>query len=290
MSGLGPGGIAGWLRALVEASHPFPVAAVLALTALVGLASAETLAGFDWGRLGGVTGAMLLSQLSIGWTNDYVDRRSDALHQPAKPVAAGRLNPAKLPALALLTALGSIALAAVSFSAMTLVWFVIGTSAGLLYDLRIKDTPVSWLPYVVAFVVLPPYVWSAMDSFRGEFLLLYPVALPLAVAVHLGNSLPDIETDRAADRRGIAVTIGPSAGLALLYASLVTSLVLALASLLWLSYQTTLLAGTLAAYIGLELVATCLYFVRPFATGARLAFRPLALGCVVFVAGLVAAL
>jgi 4-hydroxybenzoate polyprenyltransferase len=143
--------------------------------------------------------------------------------------------------------------------------------------------------YVAGLVVLPPYVWSALGSFRDEFLLLYPVALPLALAVHLANALPDVENDRESGRAGLVATIGRGAALILLYVSLETPVILALASLLWLSYDTVLFAGTLVTYIALELIAAYFYTRRPFEAGARLAFRPLVAGCVVFVAGLLAA-
>jgi len=84
-------------RGLIEASHPFPIAMVICLTALLGAVSARD--ALDGSRLGLVLVTMLLSQLAIGWSNDYLDRGRDSLFQPAKPVAAGVVDPRVLPPL-----------------------------------------------------------------------------------------------------------------------------------------------------------------------------------------------
>src|SRR5688572_25858333 len=54
--------------AWLQAAHPYPIAMVLSLTALVGLASADGEPPDD--RLMLAVLSMLLSQLAIGWTND----------------------------------------------------------------------------------------------------------------------------------------------------------------------------------------------------------------------------
>ena len=73
------------LRGWIEASHPFPLAAVLLLTARSPSLLQRRL--IDSGRLRCSCWRMLCSQLAIGWTNDYVDRESDRLYQPGKPIA-----------------------------------------------------------------------------------------------------------------------------------------------------------------------------------------------------------
>ena len=73
------------LRGWIQAAHPFPLTAVLLVTALIGVASSDGTP--DRGSLVLALLAMLCSQLCIGWTNDYLDRRTDAAFQPGKPVA-----------------------------------------------------------------------------------------------------------------------------------------------------------------------------------------------------------
>src|ERR1039458_7091647 len=88
------------LRALALSCHPIPSLAVTALTA--GLAA---LADLSLGRAALVTAAVFTGQLSIGWSNDYLDADRDrAVHRGDKPVATGVVAPA-VPAIAALVAL-----------------------------------------------------------------------------------------------------------------------------------------------------------------------------------------
>ena len=271
------------LTAWLEAAHPYPVVMVLALTQLLGFASAD--GSPEASRLAIATTAMLLSQLAIGWTNDYVDREGDALYQPWKPVASGALAASALRPAAFVAAIASLALAGV-LGLLSLTFCAIGTAAGLSYDLRLKDTPFSWLPYMVGFAVLPPFVWSAIDAFEGGFLWLYPIAAPLVLAVHLGQVLPDIDDDRRALRGGFAVSLGSATAFRLLLVCLVLPPALMLLSLTWLDYDLAILGAAFAVYVVLLALALGLYG-RP--GSERAAYRPLALAAVLFSAGWLAA-
>src|SRR5690606_37823264 len=77
----------GAFRGWAGAAHPYPLSMVLLLTALIAFASAAGTP--DAPRLALLLSAMLFSQLAIGWSNDYLDRAVDALHQPWKPVPSG---------------------------------------------------------------------------------------------------------------------------------------------------------------------------------------------------------
>ena len=269
--------------AWVRAAHPYPIAMVLTLTALVGLASSRGQA--DGLRLTAAVAAMLLSQLAIGWTNDYIDRDRDAVSQQWKPVPAGELDAGQLPVAAAFTAATGTALAAL-LGPWTLVFFVFGTAAGLSYDLWFKNTPLSWAPYVVGFAVLPPFVWSALDSFRDQLLALYLVATPLVPAVHLAQSLPDAAADAASGGRGLAAGLGDTAGGRLLALCLALPPLLTAASLLWIDYDLPLLAASICVYTVLLAAAARLYQTP---AGRRAAFRPIALASVLFSAGWLAA-
>ena len=270
--------VVGWLRA----AHPFPIAAVLSLTAFVALASSDGDVNAD--RLGRVLLAMLLSQLAIGWTNDYRDRDADRLYQPSKPVPSGLVDSRWLPKACVLVLMGSLAVG-VTLGVVPLALLVVGTAAGLAYDFGVKDTRWSWLPYVVALAVLPPFVWSALDLFRRDFLWLYAVGPPLAVAAHVANVLPDIDADRAAGRRGIGVVLGRSRALALLAVCMLAPLVVLAVTALWVRYDAAVLAVTVAVYVALAGAAAAAYRGRREA----LAFRCVVLAAVVFAGGWLAA-
>ena len=279
-------GSAGWwavLRGWVQASHPFPIAAVLSLTVLVGLLSGDV----DAGRLGLALVAMLGSQLAIGWMNDYLDREHDRAQQPSKPVPSGLVAARLLPS-ASIAALAVALAAGLALGPLPLLFLVIGTAAGLAHDFGVKDTRLSALPFAVGIGVLPPFVWSALDVYRPELLVLYVVGTPLAVAAHLANVLPDIETDTALGRRSIAVALGRGRTLALLAGCLASPPLLVVATLPFVDYDVPLLAATVAGY--LALVCTAMLAYRSPARGsAVLAFRLIVVASVGFAAGWLAA-
>src|SRR5688572_30257810 len=97
------------LRGWIEAAHPFPLTAVVLLTGIIAIATAEP-GELDTSRLTLVMLAMLLSQLAIGWANDYVDRESDRLYQPTKPIASGRIDARAMPVAILVALLGALAI------------------------------------------------------------------------------------------------------------------------------------------------------------------------------------
>jgi 4-hydroxybenzoate polyprenyltransferase len=274
------------LQGWVQAAHPFPLTAVLVVTALIGVASSES--DVDFGRLAFALVAMLCSQLCIGWTNDYRDRKTDAAFQPSKPVPSGLVPPAQLRLAAILAGIATLVVG-VNLPAAAFGLLIVGTAAGLAYNFGLKDTPLSWLPYAVAFAALPPYVWSALDVFRDEYLWLYLVAAPLAPGVHLANVLPDLEADAAAGRHSMAVLWGRRASVVVIAICFLAPLVLVAATSLWLTYDRGLLAsvcGVYGALVGLALVAYAWSLER---AGAVWAFRCLVGAAVVFTAGWLAA-
>lgn len=249
-----PRRLAGWL----QAAHPFPLCVVLTLTAVVGLISAG--GSPEVGRLALLLLAMLLSQLCIGWTNDYRDRDLDARYQPAKPVPSGVVRPNHLRLAASAVGVASLSVG-VALGVVPWLLLAAGTAAGLAYDFGVKRTKLSWLPYVVALAVLPPYVWTALRLYRSDFAWLYLVASPLTVAAHLANALPDLEADAAAGTGGIVVTLGRRNALALLAGCLALPPALVGLTSLWLTYDSKLIV-VLGVYAACSLVAVPLLASR----------------------------
>jgi 4-hydroxybenzoate polyprenyltransferase len=271
------------LRGWIEASHPFPLAAVVLLTALVALASA-TDEGVDGGRLGLVLLGMLFSQLAVGWTNDYVDREADRRFQPTKPIAAGRLEATYVP-LAVLAALAGVVAVGLILGPAPLLFLAIGTAAGLSYDIWLKQTHWSWAPFIVAFSVVPLYVWSALDLYRGGLVAIYIIALPLAPAAHIANVLPDIDADRASGRRNLALIWGRDLAVKIVAVCLLAPLLLTLLSLPTVDYHLPMLGTVVGFYVALLVVAAICYLRRL----DRLAFQVIALASVLFAGGWLAA-
>jgi 4-hydroxybenzoate polyprenyltransferase len=196
--------------ALVRATHPLPAAAV---TALVGAVTAARGAGpstFAW-----VVGSTLAGQASVGWSNDYVDRDRDArAGRRDKPLVAGDISPAAVLAGALVALPLSVVLslpvgvpeAGVMLMAVVSAWA---------YNLALKATPLSWLPYAVSFGLAPVYVWLATSGTDVPPAWIVAGGALLGVAAHLLNVLPDLEADRAGAARGLPHLLGSTGSLLL---------------------------------------------------------------------------
>ncbi|MER7479264.1 UbiA family prenyltransferase [Streptomyces sp. NPDC126510] len=158
-----------------------------------------------------VAAAVLVGQLSVGWCNDAADARRDAFcGRSDKPVATGEL-PLRAAAVAAGTALGlcvplsllSGALAGVAhFAAVATAWS---------YNLLFKRTPLSPLPYAVAFGLLPAFVTLGLPSPSWPAWWAMAAGALLGVGAHLVNVLPDIRDDLATGVRGLPQRLGRGA-------------------------------------------------------------------------------
>jgi 4-hydroxybenzoate polyprenyltransferase len=167
--------------------------------------------GIRWpdARLAGIFLTILLSQLSISALNDWADRDRDAAAHRPRPVAVGRIQPAVALGLAMVFALGSIP-GALAFGPMAATVLLIGLLAGWAYDLWLKPTALSFLPFAVAFPLLPTWIGLVAGRSLSSLFWLIPAGAFLAAAIHLADSLPDITTDAGSGLRTLAVRLGSS--------------------------------------------------------------------------------
>lgn len=217
----------GIVRGLVRASHPAPCVTVTTIAGLLALG-----AGAGAGTAALLAAAVLTGQLTIGWSNDLVDAPRDrASGRPDKPVATGQLPVPVLRAALLLACLATVALSALLGYAAALVHLVLVVGSGWAYNLGLKATVWSWLPYAVAFGSLPVVAWTATG--RGWSLppgWMVAVGALLGVGAHLLNVLPDLAEDEATGVRGLPHRLGARATRALAPLLLLTgSAVVALA-------------------------------------------------------------
>jgi 4-hydroxybenzoate polyprenyltransferase len=172
-------------------------------------------AGLALGRLLVLAAALLSGQLSVGWLNDYVDRHLDREAARAdKPLARGSISDGAVRAAMLL-----------AMAACVITSLALGLLPGLLhlgavlsaygYDLRLKRTPLSWLPFAVSFGVLPAVVTTALPGRPFPPLAIWVAGAALGVAAHLANTVKDTEADALTGVRGFPQAIGPRRSLAL---------------------------------------------------------------------------
>jgi len=275
-------------RALLAARviHPFPTAlnvgATLALAAIAydGLPPASTLAC--------LAAAMFCVQAAIGAANDYCDRDLDALTKPWKPIVRGAIEPRAVLRLAAAFAAAAGLLSATFGPASVLVGAG-GLASGLAYDVRLKRTVLSALPFMVALPLLPIWVWVSLDRWLPELWWLLPFAPLAGLAVHLSNTLPDLEADARAGVRGLAHVLGRRRSLALAWGSFAAALGLAFALGLHLDYDwPAFLLGAVPA-AALLAAAVAAYAVRPGQATLQLGFGLIGLATAALAAGWLAA-
>lgn len=190
-------------RGLVLASHPGPAAVVTVLAAslCVGLGSAARTTLL-------VTAAVLTGQLSVGWSNDWIDAARDvAVGRSDKPVVTGLLDAATLRRWAL----GALAVCVVvSFltGAVPGAVHVVAVASAWAYNAVLKRTAWSWAPYAVSFGLLLVFVALAEPG-RGRPTAWGVLAASLlGVGAHVANVLPDLEDDAVTGVRGLPHRLG----------------------------------------------------------------------------------
>jgi 4-hydroxybenzoate polyprenyltransferase len=155
-----------------------------------------------------VAAAVLAGQLSVGWCNDAADAvRDTTCGRRDKPVATGELPPraaevAAGTALALCVPLSLLSGAAAAAAHLA------GVAAGWAYNLRLKHTVLSPLPYAVGFASLPAFVTLGLPSPSWPAWWAMTAGVLLGVGAHLVNVLPDIENDLATGVRGLPQRLG----------------------------------------------------------------------------------
>jgi 4-hydroxybenzoate polyprenyltransferase len=150
---------------------------------------------------------MLPVQLCIGVVNDVVDLPADAAAKPHKPLVRGVVS--RSTATIIGVGLGAIGLgAAATINLPTLGLDALALGAGLSYDLGLRRTALSWVPWSAGMAVLPLEGYASVGSIPSRLLALIPLSGLIAVGLHFANALPDIDGDRDAGRRSLPVLAG----------------------------------------------------------------------------------
>ncbi len=214
------------------------------------------------GTLALLLATQLLAQFTISLANDYFDAPTDQLAQPTKPIPAGVIRRPTVGSLAVLGAVGTLALA-LPLGGAVLAFTTLGLGAGLAYDAGLKRTWASPLPFMLGFGVLP--LWAAAGvgaPLTGPALPCAVLTAVLVVALHLADTLPDLESDTAAGVRGLAHHLGRSRTAALCWAALATGQILAALLALGYPVRWPILAPVLSLTVALLLAALLLYRQR----------------------------
>jgi 4-hydroxybenzoate polyprenyltransferase len=190
------------LIALARSCHPAPTVAVtLAMTAL----AAGTERSAAWAL--GVGLSVLVGQLSVGWSNDGLDARRDrAVGRTDKPAALGDVAPTTLMRCAVAALLVALVL-----SVAVAGWRAAACHAVLLvsawaYNVGLKSTRWSLVPYAVGFGALPGMV--TYGAGRAPQWWVVAAGALLGLAAGLANAADDVDQDLRTGVRGAVASIG----------------------------------------------------------------------------------
>ena len=193
--------------ALARSCHPGPTVAVTSIAVLLGVS-----ANLSGGLLFLVGATVLVGQLSIGWSNDWLDAERDAAAERAdKPTTTGSIAPTTLRTAALCSLVLSLPLSLLA--GVSGAWHLLLVGSGWAYNVRLKMTAWSPMPYAVGFAALPAYVLSVAGA-ESQWWLPASGGL-LGVSAHFANAAPDVVEDRAAGVWGLPQRIGARGSLAI---------------------------------------------------------------------------
>jgi heme o synthase len=195
------------LPAAVRVIHPAPALAVTTLgAALAAILATQAGESSGW-RVVLVVASVAGSQIFTGALNDWADHGRDTVARPEKPIPAGDLSP---PA-ALAVAGGGLALQLATSAALGVLPLLLGagaSTAALAYNLWLSRTPLSVVPYLVAFGLLPLWVAAGVGVPLERVAPAALLVAPFAAAAHLANTVRDWEADAVGGSRSLAQVLG----------------------------------------------------------------------------------
>lgn len=193
----------GLVTALLRSCHPEPTVAVTAVLTALAVSTGRSVGGVI-----AVALAILAGQLSIGWSNDWLDAGRDArAGRTDKPVAAGLVSVAAVRAAALLAAAAAVPLSLLSGWVAGTVHLV-GVASGWAYNAWFKSSALSPLPYAIAFACAPAFVVLGLPGTPTPPAWLLAAGALLGTGAHFANVIPDLADDASTGIRGLPHRLG----------------------------------------------------------------------------------
>jgi len=157
--------------------------------------------------------AIFAGQLVVGWSNDFIDAPLDiAAQRTKKPIVSKELKPEQLKKSIVFVLIAAFLLSLFSPLGITgtLVHFL-GILSATFYNLKLKPTILSPLPYIVSFGALPWAIY--LPAGNQPPLWLYLDFMLIAVAFHFFNVLKDFQWDIKQGIMGLPQRLGQNVSL-----------------------------------------------------------------------------
>ena len=189
--------------ALVQACHAAPTVTVTAVMTAFAVSVGRGVAGSVL-----VAATVLTGQLSVGWSNDYLDRyRDDLSGRTDKPILTGAVNADTVWAFAFIALFLCVPLSLANGWRAGFVHLT-GVAAAWAYNLGLKATVLSPLPYAIGFAALPAFVVLGLPGRPSPPPWLVVGGALLGMGAHFANVLPDMADDVANGVVGLPHRLG----------------------------------------------------------------------------------
>lgn len=192
------------LRAMVDACHPGP-----SVTVTVVITALAAAAGRDAAGLAVVAAAALTGQLSVGWCNDANDANRDRdAARTGKPTVRGDVSAGFLWRAAIVALVATIGLSFLAAGPVGGTAHVVAVLSAWAYNLLLKTTVFSALPYAVSFGLVPAFVTYGLTPPSPPPAWLVVACALLGVSAHLANAIPDVHSDELVGAGGVVAAVG----------------------------------------------------------------------------------
>jgi 4-hydroxybenzoate polyprenyltransferase len=205
----------------LRAAHFGPTIIVTATTFLLALSQYSLIDSIR------VAIAIFAGQLFVGWSNDFIDAPLDiAAQRTKKPIVSKEINPEQLKKSIVVALFVALILSLFSPLGLTgtLIHFL-GILSATFYNLKLKPTILSPLPYIISFGLLPWAIY--LPAGNQPPLWLFIDFMLIAVAFHFFNVLKDFQWDINQGVLGLPQRLGRNASL-VISISLIISAILVL--------------------------------------------------------------
>ena len=177
------------MRGLLRACHFQPTVAVTAITGALAI-----VAGRGLGTVA-VVAAVLVGQVSVGWSNDWIDRERDRqAGRLDKPIVTGAVAAVTVERAAITALVLTVPLSLLSgWRAATA--HLVAVLAAWAYNLGLKRTPLSVGCYLLAFGLLPAFVTLGLPGHLWPPMWATTAAALMGAGAHFVNGLADRDAD-----------------------------------------------------------------------------------------------
>lgn len=195
------------MRGLLRACHLQPTLVVTAVTTILALSVNRGVGSLA------VAAAVLAGQLSVGWSNDYLDRDRDiAAGRRDKPIVAGEISAPVVGRAAVTAVIVCVPLSLLSGWRAAAV-HLLAVAAAWSYNGGLKRTVVSVVPYAVAFGLLPAFVTLGLPTHPWPPAWATAAAALMGSGGHFVNTLADRDDDALTGVRGLPQRVSRTASL-----------------------------------------------------------------------------